>query len=74
MMFQVIGTTAWNSGSLLPRYLYMGELDIRGVAIGVQDDFTEEFLQMHHFITQGQTQTMSRSQGPFPRVWSWGHN
>ena len=36
----MIGSPAWNYGKLIPRYMYMGELDIMGVAIGVHDDFT----------------------------------
>ena len=42
---QVIGANAWSEGKLVPRYLYMGELDIRGVAIGIQDDLTVSFAR-----------------------------
>ncbi len=41
----VIGTTAWNMTSILPRYIYMGEIDIRGVALGIDHDFWASIFQ-----------------------------
>ncbi len=35
----VIGTTAWNMTEISPRHIYMGEVDIQGVAIGIDPEF-----------------------------------